>query len=559
MQSALLAASRLDITRHVVLTTRRLFHESWKRHYNSLNRKELANESSITHDDCCDQSENRSDQGCEHKLDVLHSNHQGNSSSCLQSRMAILKTPKGTKDFGPEEMALRESVMKIIVAVFKRHGAVTIETPVFELKEVLTSKYGEDSKLIYDLQDQGGELCSLRYDLTVPFARFLAMNKQLSQMKRYHIAKSYRRDQPVMSKGRLREFYQCDFDIAGANLCPLLPDAEVFKVIAEILTELDIGSFVIRCNSRLLLEGLLAHCQVPDELFRTACSTLDKLDKMSWEAVRSELINEKQVSVASADMLAEYVKFRGGLDVVEQLQQSSLAQTNAKVATALEEVRVLFGFLKEMQVDHLVQFDMSLIRGLDYYTGIILEANSTQDDLGVECGSLAGGGRYDNLVGMFMDNGAQIPCVGASIGIERVFAILEAKQERLRASGQSQGVIRTSPVQVYVAACGGNLMAERLAMVNSLWKLNVSAEMSQKAGKLRPLDQFNHCEKAGIPWIVILGPGEIEAGTAKLRRMSDRSERVVPLDQVASIAANLAACTNEEEVECIWQMESLQI
>ncbi|CAM6031902.1 unnamed protein product, partial [Sphagnum compactum] len=134
----------------------------------------------------------------------------------------------GTKDYSPQEMAVREKVFSTIINVFKRHGAVTIDTPTFELKDVLTGKYGEDSKLIFDLQDQGGELCSLRYDLTVPFARFLAMNKQIKHFKRYHIGKVFRRDQPVMSRGRYREFYQCDFDIAGDFEC-MLADAEAIR------------------------------------------------------------------------------------------------------------------------------------------------------------------------------------------------------------------------------------------------------------------------------------------------------------------------------------------
>ena len=135
------------------------------------------------------------------------------------------KIPKGTRDFGPEQMRIREQVFAAIRRIFKRHGGVEIDTPVFELKEVLTGKYGEDSKLIYDLADQGGELLSLRYDLTVPFARFLAMNS-VGNIKRYHIAKVYRRDQPQLNRGRFREFYQCDFDIAG-NYSSMVPDAEV--------------------------------------------------------------------------------------------------------------------------------------------------------------------------------------------------------------------------------------------------------------------------------------------------------------------------------------------
>ncbi|KAF4520827.1 hypothetical protein B566_EDAN007122 [Ephemera danica] len=164
-----------------------------------------------------------------------------------------LKTAKGTRDYGPQQMALRASVLDKIITCFQRHGAETIDTPVFELKEVLTGKYGEDSKLIYDLADQGGEILSLRYDLTVPFARYLAMNK-ISSIKRYHIAK--------------------DFDIAG-QYDPMLPDVECVRVVSEILTALDLGKFVVKVNHRQLLDGLFEACGVPTDKFRTICSAVD--------------------------------------------------------------------------------------------------------------------------------------------------------------------------------------------------------------------------------------------------------------------------------------------
>lgn len=150
---------------------------------------------------------------------------------------------------------------------------------VFELREVLTGKYGEDSKLIYDLADQGGELCSLRYDLTVPFARWLAMNPHVQHIKRYHISKVYRRDQPAMSKGRMREFYQCDFDIAGAY-DSMLPDAEVLRIAMEILDSLDVGKYTIKINHRKILDGLFAVCGVPADKIRQISSAVDKLDKV---------------------------------------------------------------------------------------------------------------------------------------------------------------------------------------------------------------------------------------------------------------------------------------
>lgn len=197
-----------------------------------------------------------------------------------------LKTAKGTRDYGPQQTALRQGVLDKIVAIFRKHGAESIDTPVFELKEVLTGKYGEDSKLIYDLKDQGGEILSLRYDLTVPLARYLAMSK-ISSIKRYHIAKVYRRDNPSMTRGRYREFYQCDFDIAGAY-DPMLADAECVKVVSEILSSLAVGEFVIKLNHRQLLDGIFETCGVPADKFRTICSSVDKLDKVN-------LFNEKDI------------------------------------------------------------------------------------------------------------------------------------------------------------------------------------------------------------------------------------------------------------------------
>ncbi len=174
-----------------------------------------------------------------------------------KQRKFEIKTPKGTRDYYPDQMSIRRRVIDSIAKIFKKHGAVELDTPVFELKEVLQGKYGEDSKLIYDLEDQGGEKCSLRYDLTVPFARFMANNTNISKIKRFHIGKVYRRDQPTMSKGRYREFYQCDFDLAG-NYDPMIPDAEVLSIMQEILEELSIDEFVVKVNHRKILEAIIS-------------------------------------------------------------------------------------------------------------------------------------------------------------------------------------------------------------------------------------------------------------------------------------------------------------
>uniref|UniRef100_A0A182XLX9 Aminoacyl-transfer RNA synthetases class-II family profile domain-containing protein n=1 Tax=Anopheles quadriannulatus TaxID=34691 RepID=A0A182XLX9_ANOQN len=194
------------------------------------------------------------------------------------NRNLPLKTPKGTRDYGPGAMALRQRLLDQVVRVFRQHGAVPLDTPVFERKELLAGRYGEEAKLIYELQEQGGEPLALRYDLTVPFARYVALHN-LSSMKRYQLAKVYRRDNPQPARGRLRKFYQCDFDIAGAY-DPMLPDAECVKVVCEVLHQLDIRAFVVKVNHRKLLGALLEVCGVSAEKFRTVCSSIDKLDKM---------------------------------------------------------------------------------------------------------------------------------------------------------------------------------------------------------------------------------------------------------------------------------------
>ena len=229
------------------------------------------------------------------------------------------KVAKGTRDYGPEQMRIREQVFSSIRRIFKRHGGVEIDTPVFELKECLTGKYGEDTKLIYDLADQGGEILALRYDLTVPFARYLAMNS-VGNIKRFHIAKVYRRDQPQLSRGRYREFYQCDFDIAG-NYAPMVADAEAITIATEILTELPVGKFCVKLNHRVLLDAIFEICGVPPEKFRPICSAVDKLDKAPWEEVRREMVEEKGLDMASADKIGSFVLNADEPMVVEALHR----------------------------------------------------------------------------------------------------------------------------------------------------------------------------------------------------------------------------------------------
>ncbi|KAF2197086.1 histidyl-tRNA synthetase [Delitschia confertaspora ATCC 74209] len=454
-----------------------------------------------------------------------------------------LKTPKGTRDWAGTDVVLREQIFSTITEVFKRHGGVTIDTPVFELREVLAGKYGEDSKLIYDLADQGGEICSLRYDLTVPFARYLAQNRDIQSIKRYHIAKVYRRDQPAMTKGRMREFYQCDFDIAGVY-DPMLPDAEVLRIVKEVFEGLPgwAGKYTIKINHRKILDGIFEICGVPQDKIRMISSAVDKLDKSPWEEVRREMVEDKGLDSTVADKIGEYVKLKGGREIVTRLLEMPEVAGNASAKQGLEEMEILCKYLDIYGVLPALSIDMSLARGLDYYTGVIYEVvtegsapavskadaakkgkkekKSTDPDedrsndptLGV--GSVAAGGRYDGLVGMF--SGKPIPCVGISFGVDRIFSITKARMD-------ASQIIRPNEVDVFVMALGGGkdftgLLAERMEVAKTLWDAGIKTEFLWKQ-KPKLQQQFKAAENGGVPWAVILGQDELEQGQVKVKQM----------------------------------------
>ncbi|KAI9012597.1 histidyl-tRNA synthetase [Phycomyces nitens] len=437
-------------------------------------------------------------------------------------------------------MAIREKMFSTIKTVFKRHGGVTIDTPVFELKEILAGKYGEDSKLIYDLAYQGGEECSLRYDLTVPFARFLAMNgKEYPSIKRYQIAKVYRRDQPVMTKGRMREFYQCDFDIAG-TYDSMIPDAEILRVLCEALSALEIGDFDVKINHRKILDGIFEVCGVPNKDIRSISSAIDKLDKLSWEDVRKEMTEEKGLAEDVADRIGEYVKLKGDHTLVEKLLQDETLKANPSAAQGLKDMAILFDFLEIFDIRNKMSFDLSLARGLDYYTGIIYEAitkaplaltpdtdgadrqkskrRSVQEnaEASVGMGSIAAGGRYDNLVGMFSGcnkkgkPNLQIPCVGVSIGVERVFSLLMAKQQ--------QQDIKSNETKVFVISVGDGLLKERMKLTKELWDAGINASFLFK-NKPKLDKQWMACEKDQIPLAIIIGEDELNRGEIRVKDM----------------------------------------
>ncbi|VFV21540.1 probable histidyl-trna [Lynx pardinus] len=448
----------------------------------------------------------------------------------------IIKTPKGTRDLSPQQMVVREKILDMVVGCFKRHGAKRLDTPAFELKEMLTEKYGEDSGLIYDLKDQGGELLSLRYDLTVPFARYLAMNK-VKKMKRYHVGKVWRRESPTIVQGRYREFCQCDFDIAG-QFDPMIPDAECLKIMCEILSGLQLGDFIIKVNDRRILDGMFAVCGVPESKFHAICSSIDKLDKISWKDVRHEMVAKKGLAPEVADRIGDYVQCHGGVSLIEQMFQDPRLSQNKQALDGLGDLKLLFEYLTLFGIAEKISFDLSLARGLDYYTGVIYEAvllqTPTQAQESFNVGSVAAGGRYDKLVGMFDPKGHKVPCVGLSIGVERIFSIVE---QRMKTFGQK---IRTTETQVFVATPQKNFLHERLKLIAELWDAGIKAELLYKNNP-KLLTQLHYCEDMGIPLVVIIGEQEMKEGIIKLRSVASREEVAIKRENlVAEIQKRLS-------------------
>jgi histidyl-tRNA synthetase len=466
-----------------------------------------------------------------------------------------LKTPKGTRDWSGPDVLLRDRIFRTITTAFRAHGAIQLDTPVFELKDVLSGNYGEDSKLIYDLQDQGGELCSLRYDLTVPFARWLAMNPDTKSVKRYAIAKVYRRDQPAMGKGRMREFYQCDFDVAGQSGDPMVADAEVLRIVSEVFENLGWrGKYTIKINHRKILDGLFEVCGVPAEKVRSISSAVDKLDKMPWTEVRREMVEEKGLDGEVADKIEEFVTMKGGRDLLDKLKADERIMGNENAKAGIEDMALLMDYLQALEVLDKIWFDLSLARGLDYYTGVIYEVitegsappslsaaqnggeaakqlqrtskkekksgtidDDRSDDPSIGVGSVAAGGRYDNLVDRFLPR-AQMPCVGISFGVDRIFSLTKARMEREKKFES----MRATETDIYVMAFGGKgfdgMLLQRMAICKSLWDAGLKAEFSYKI-KPKLQAQFKAAETDSVPYAVILGEEEQAAGKVKIKEM----------------------------------------
>jgi histidyl-tRNA synthetase len=409
------------------------------------------------------------------------------------------------RDFLPERMLLRQQVIGTFRDVFERHGFEPIDTPALEYYETLTGNYGEGDKLIYNFDDHGGRRVGLRYDLTVPLARFVALHQaELTfPFKRYHIAPVWRADRP--QRGRFREFWQCDADIVGTK--SMVADAEVVSIIVDALSAISMPNFVVHINHRKLLEATARYAGVEDAQAGSVYRAIDKLDKIGPEGVAAEL-TESGVDPAAADRVVELVQLSGPPDRLLAEARERLEGIQG-AADALTDLDQLFDYLAAMGVStERYAFDLALARGLDYYTGPVFEATVTEPKIG----SIAGAGRYDGLVGSFSKR--SLPATGISLGLERIIEVVE-ELGLVEAGSSVSDVLVTIFDQQQVNAS--------LALTSELRSAGLRAEVWLEPGRdLR--QQLGFANQRGIPFVVVVGPDELARGVVTVRRLADKTQ-----------------------------------
>lgn len=416
-----------------------------------------------------------------------------------------LQLPKGVRDFPPEEKIQRNKLISKLSAVFERYGFNPLETPMFERFDVLGAKYAGGAEILketFRFQDQGKRDLALRYDLTVPLARFVGMNPQLKlPFKRYAIGRVFR-DGPI-KLGRYREFYQCDADVVGSK--SMLADAECIRVAVAGFKELGIP-VTISVNNRKLLEEVLRKNGVKESQLIETILILDKIKKVGLDEVRKEL-KEKGIPEKSVDFVVQLSTEKGST-------KEKLARVKEFVGetAGYKELSELFSYLNE---EENVIYDPSLARGLAYYTGTVFEGFAKESKV---TSSLCGGGRYDKMIPELLKSKLDFPAIGFSFGLEPIMDVLKEKESEQK----------KSLVQVYVIPIKNG--KECIPIVERLRAAGIPAEMDLNERSISK--NLDYANSYGIPFVLICGPKELDAGKVKLKDMASGEESMLRVEEV---------------------------
>ncbi|MCG8308669.1 MAG: histidine--tRNA ligase [Cytophagales bacterium] len=449
--------------------------------------------------------------------------------------------PQGTRDFGPEKMLRRQFILNAIKNVFEKFGYQPLETPAMENLSVLTGKYGtEGDQLLYKILNSGDFLSKsseadfqngskfilpkisekgLRYDLTVPFARYVVMNRhEISfPFKRYQIQPVWRADRP--QKGRYREFYQCDADIVGTS--SLICEAEIMLMIKEVMTNLGIEGFTILLNNRKLLTAIteLIGAHGKETAF---CVAIDKLDKVGREKVEEELV-AGGFSEESVQKLDPFYKIKGS-NAQKIIQLEKLLSSSEIGKEGMDEIKLVFEYLNDFGFeDARIDLDITLARGLSYYTGTILEVRANNSAIK---SSISGGGRYDNLTGAFGLEG--VSGVGFSFGVDRIYDVLE-DLDLFPKEYQSS-------TKVLLLNFDRDSFKKALKILAKLRSAGVKSEIYPDPAKIKK--QMNYANKKGVPYVLMIGENEIKEGKYQLKNMDTGEQLKLDIDQILEHFSN---------------------
>lgn len=406
------------------------------------------------------------------------------------SKKITPRTLQGFFDYLPHEMTLRQYVSDTWRQIFEKYGYGRLETPCLEYAEILSGKYGEEEKLIYNFEDRGGRKVALRYDHTVPLARAIAQHQNQIKLpfKRYEIAKVWRAD--AARKGRKREFYQCDVDIVGTK--STLSDAEIIFILHEGFNALDLKKHQILINNRKVLNGFIRYLNIPNDKGIEVYRSVDKFDKIGLKGVQNEL-QSRGVPTKAIPKILNFIKYHGQNPKAVIDHFAKMLNQDEEAQQGIEELRELVKHLKDYGVSQKnYQITPCLVRGLDYYTGIVFEVVIPE----YSRTSLAGGGRYDDLCTLFL--GKQIPALGVAVGFEPICLALQEMKK---------GPKNLAPSQVLVTIFNPELVPESLKLAHLLRENNVKTTLyydpTHKLGK-----QFEYADKNQIPFAIVLGPDE---------------------------------------------------
>lgn len=423
-----------------------------------------------------------------------------------------IENVKGGYDFLPEEQNIRNYINNTLKEVFEQYGYCSIETPILCYYDILAGKYDESNDLlneIYKLTDQGKRKLGLRYDLTVPFSKLIALNKNKLTMpfKRYEIAKVFR-DGPIKA-GRDREFTQCDVDVVGIE--GQMIEAELVSLYVEAFKKLKID-VEIKYNSRKLMNGLILESGVAEELTSKTITIIDKIEKLSKEDFSKALL-EIGLTKEQSEKLQQYFSM-----TLEQINEMFKDTQNLVLAEGLKELNKLNDYLTALNIQEYCKFTSSLARGQDYYTGTVFEVYEKN---GVLNCSIGGGGRYDKIITDFINDGNVYPAVGVSFGLTSLYAILKDRAE----------LNQKSQLDFYIIPMGTEKESLKLAI--DLRKQGFNVDVSMNGRKLKKC--LDYANKTNIPYVIVLGEDEIKNGSFFIKDMNNKNQIEVSFDKIDRI------------------------